>query len=166
VQIILEEFYHIQPDYQLGSVLSDDVQDAVAVMAIGDEALRLAGAGIYPYQYDLGDIWQQQTGMSFVFAVCAVREAFLQETAAQAAQAALIRQEFCLCSARGKENLAAICRQVAPIIPMDQDKCLRYMQGIEYDFKQDKQLALTKFFSLLIKRQQAAAQSLPLKIFS
>ncbi len=50
-----------------------------AVLAIGDDALRLVEKSTYLYEYDLADIWKRQTGLPFVFAVCAVREEFCSQ---------------------------------------------------------------------------------------
>ena len=48
------------------------------VLLIGDEALYVLRAGVYPYHYDLGDEWRTVTSLPMVFAVCAARREFVE----------------------------------------------------------------------------------------
>lgn len=165
VKIILEEFYQTRPEYQVGEVFSEleHVGRADAVLAIGDEALRLKLENRYPVQLDLGETWHKVTKLPFVFAVCAVREEFLQ---AEAQAAREIRQTLLDCREQGLAELPRICGVVAERIPMDRDACAAYLQSMEYDLGPAKRQALEKFFSYLIKRGEADSGALPLKIFS
>jgi chorismate dehydratase len=159
VKIILEEFYRVRPLYHTGNNLEGD--EVSGVLAIGDEALRLKTSGDYPFCLDLGETWQQHTGLPFVFAVWAVREDFL---ARQPGCVSEIRAELLSCIRQGKEKLQAVCAQVAPRIPMTVDSCYKYLLGIEYDLTPQKMQALTLFFDYLIKRGEAQAAALPIKV--
>ncbi|RJX29687.1 MAG: ABC transporter substrate-binding protein [Desulfurivibrio sp.] len=159
VKIILEEFYKVQPVYQTGNQVNDE--EMSGVLAIGDEALRLKTGRAYPFCLDLGETWQQHTGLPFVFAVWAVREDFLAESPGCVSE---IRAELLSCIREGKEKLQAVCTQVAPRIPMDVDSCYKYLCGIEYDLTPQKMAALTLFFDYLIKRGEAQAAALPIKV--
>lgn len=159
VKIILEEFYRVQPIYRTGS--QPENTEVSGVLAIGDEALRLKTSGTYPFCLDLGENWLQHTGLPFVFAVWAVREDFF---AANPRCVSEIRTELLACIRRGKEELYEVCSRVAPRIPMDVDSCYRYLRGIEYDLSPQKMQALTLFFDFLIKRGEAQAQALPIKV--
>jgi chorismate dehydratase len=163
VKIILEEFHRLRPRYCSGLVsdLDRNVERPVAVLAIGDEALRLAVAGRYPHRLDLGEAWQVRTGLPFVFAVWAVREDFCRE---ESDTVMAIYQELHRCLRQGKERLREISATVAGRVPMDEDACYRYLQGIEYDLSSEKQEALTKFFEYLIERGEVPASALPLKV--
>lgn len=161
VKIILEEFYGVQPLYRVGDVDSDMSEETQALLAIGDQALRLVGDKRFAYQLDLGAVWRHHTGLPFVFAVCAVREDFCREHPETLAR---IHQEFAHCVRDGRENLEAICQVAAPRIPMHPDECYVYLRAIEYDLGREKQLALERFFRYLIDRGEGSAQSLPLKI--
>jgi chorismate dehydratase len=168
LRLMLEEFIQVRPRYVRGEIFAQDAtaEEPAALLAIGDEALRLNAAPDprYPVQLDLGECWHQQTGLPFVFAVCAVREDFLQ---AEAGEARAIHQTLLACRAQGLARLPEICAKAAPRIPgMTAAACLRYFQSIEYDLGPSKQEALTAFFSLLIRRGEAATAALPLKIFS
>ncbi len=161
VQILLEEFYGVRPQYNIGDVDREITEKTQALLAIGDQALRLVGDPRFPYQLDLGAIWRRHTGLPFVFAVCAVREDFCQR---EPEALALIHQEFVRCAREGRQNLEAICQVAAPRIPMHPDECYVYLRAIEYDLGPEKQLALERFFNYLIARGEGSAQALPLKI--
>jgi chorismate dehydratase len=167
LRIILEEFFKVRPQYAQGEIFPHrppDIEPA-AVLAIGDEALRLSGdpSRRWPLRFDLGECWHQQTGLPFVFAVFAVREDFLRD---HADEARAIRETLLDCRRQGMERLPEICRQAAPRIPMSVEACGRYFQSIEYDLGPAKQQALERFISLLAERGEADRAALPLKLFA
>jgi len=164
VKIILEEFYQVRPVYEVGDLFSrlDHGEDIDAVLAIGDEALRLKYEDRYSFQFDLGEIWNSRTGLPFVFAVCAVRQEYAERNRNEIEE---IHQELLTCRLLGQQRLEEICGLVAPRIPMTTDACHAYLQAMEYDLGQEKQKALEEFFSYLIKRGEAVPGSLPLKFF-
>jgi len=161
VKIILEEFYGVTPVYTSGDVGLEIPEETQALLAIGDQALRLVGDPRFPHQLDLGAVWRRHTGLPFVFAVCGVREEFYQ---GHPDILRTIRQEFIACAHEGRENLEAICELAAPRIPMHPDECFVYLRAIEYDLGEEKQRALERFFRYLIARGEGSASSLPLKI--
>ncbi len=163
VKIILEEFYGIQPQYIIGGVSGELSRSCQAVLAIGDDALRLVSSDVYAYQFDLGEIWHNLTGLPFVFSVCVVRSTFASDYSDMVQQ---IQESFVRCRIEGKNQLSTICRLAAPRIPMDYDKCFSYLQGLEYDLGDEKRQALEKFFSILIQRKEASKEALPLRFFS
>ncbi len=164
VRIILEEFLGVGPRYVTGEVFGSRASESepAAILAIGDEALRLKVENKYPVQMDLAEFWNRKTGLPFVFAVCAVREDYLVSEAQAVRE---IRQAFLDCRARGLEQLPEICERVARRIPMDCEACSLYLRAMEYDLGPAKQEALKKFFTFLIRRGEADAGALPLKIF-
>lgn len=161
VKIILEEFYRVRPQYGVGDVDRQISEGTQALLAIGDQALRLIGDPRFPYQLDLGAVWRRHTGLPFVFALCAVREEFCQRDPETLNR---IHREFVRCAREGQENLEAICQVAAPRIPMHSDECYVYLRAIEYDLAAEKKLALERFFRYLIARGEGATQALPLKI--
>ncbi len=162
VKIVLEEFYGVQPLYEQGAVnLADNSPEYSAVLAIGDDALRLKEQGGYPIQMDLSEVWHQHTGLPFVFAVWAVREEFCQHDPVTVVE---IHQELQRCIQEGKDDLLQICELVAPRIPMEVAACHSYLQGVEYDLTSEKVKSLERFFEILVQRDEIAASSLPLKI--
>jgi chorismate dehydratase len=142
-------------------VISEAATRAGGVLAIGDDALRLAAGSEFPYKLDLGEVWCRYTDLPFVFAVCAVREEFFQRAPETLAA---IHREFIHCRGEGAQQLESICATVAPRIPMHPDECYVYLRAIEYDLSERKQLALERFFQYLIDRNEASVGSIPLRI--
>ena len=161
VKIILEKFYQAKPEYICGNVQEANTLHARAVLAIGDDALRIKQGGEYGFALDLGEVWKHHTGLPFVFAVCAVRESFLQKNQEIAGQ---IHKQLINCRDEGLADLMRISRKVAPRIPMEVQACHDYLQAIEYDLDQDKILALEKFFTYLQGLGETSKEALPLKI--
>ncbi|RWX46271.1 chorismate dehydratase [Candidatus Electrothrix aarhusensis] len=166
LRIILEDFFLVKPEYTSGEVFGarEPANEPAAVLAIGDEALRLATEtnSPYPVQIDLAEFWHQQTGLPFVFSVCAVREDFLA-TAEDTARD--LHQTLLSCRDQGRKRLPEISERAAHRIPMDPTACLHYLQAMEYDLSPAKLEALEEFFSRLIRHGAASAKALPLKIF-
>ncbi|MCI5221256.1 MAG: ABC transporter substrate-binding protein [Candidatus Electrothrix sp. AR4] len=166
LRIILEDFFFVTPEYISGEVFGTRTSgnEPAAVLAIGDEALRLAveKSNRYPVQLDLAEFWNQKTGLPFVFAVCAVRRDFLATAEAEARE---LRRTLLECRRQGLKRLPEICERAARRIPMDCDACHRYLQAMEYDLGPAKQQALHAFFTRLIRHGEADSRALPLKMF-
>jgi len=157
VRIVLEDFHGAKPHYRMqgeGRGTPD------AVLAIGDQALRLRAEGGFPVVIDLGEAWAERTGLPFVFAVWAVREDFFQRAPESVAA---IRAELLRCVRQGREDLASISREVAARIPMEPSACRAYLAGIEYDLGAEKMKGLERFYEILIQRGEADPAALPLK---
>ena len=75
LKIILEVFRGLSPEY-LPRAMSGDFLDGVdAGMIIGDTGLEKTYSPPRGYEvYDLGEIWTEETGLPFVYAVFAVNE--------------------------------------------------------------------------------------------
>jgi len=162
IKIILEDFYGARPQYHLPTG-AGEAQEGRAILAIGDQALRLKSQGGYPFVLDLGEVWQRHTGLPFVFAVWAVREEFCGRKGGCLLE---IHRELKRCVALGRDRLPEISRRVAARVPMEQSACLSYLQGIEFDLAPDKIQGLELFYEHLIRRGEAHPQALPLKIYS
>jgi chorismate dehydratase len=164
VKIVLEEFIKVRPQYRVGDVFQGGrcVRDVSAVLAIGDEALRLDAEGIHPYRVDLAEYWHRTTGLPFVFAVFAVREEYVR---AHPATLRKVWETLIDCRDRGRYRLAEISRLVAPRIPMDPASCFAYLCNIEHHLGPLHQKGLELFFTYLVRRGEAADTALPLIYF-
>lgn len=163
VKIILEKFYNVTPNYEVGSVLeAQDNDDIPAVLAIGDEALLLAQNKAYAHMIDLGKIWHEKTSLPFVFAIWAMRKEFCQRSPEVVMD---IQRELLRCRNAGRQELESISRRVAPRVSMDTEACYKYLCGIEHDLSSEKQKGLIRFIEYLIERGEGAAEALPLKFF-
>ena len=164
VKIILEEFYGVQPCYEVGPVLeAGKRKDIEAVLAIGDEALILAQDEVYPCKIDLGRIWHEKNSLPFVFAVWAMRAEFCRSNPGTVRE---IHRELLRCRREGRKNLLHISRKAAPRVSMNVEACYEYLRGIEHDLKPDKKKGLTRFIEFLVKRGEAGPAALPLRLFS
>jgi len=161
VKIILEQFFGVKPIYLEGEVREARRKNIEAVLAIGDDALRLKMEGTYQYYLDLGDAWLKHTGLPFVFAVCAAREDFCQADEEQMSE---IHRTLIACRDRGVSELSRICSIAAPRIPMEIASCYSYLQGIEYNLDDEKIKALTTFFLYAEQINESSKDALPLKI--
>lgn len=164
VKIVLEEFFAIKPRYRVADISAPQSyhEEVSAVLAIGDDALRLREENKYPYRLDLADVWNRHTRLPFVFAVFAVREEFIS---AHPEELADIRNTLIECRGKGHERLAEISREVAPRIPMDPDSCHRYLQKIDHTLDASHRQALETYFRYLIDRRDGSDRALPLKFF-
>jgi len=161
VRIILEEFFHVQPLYVTGEIFAGENIEYPAILAIGDEALRLVADPRFPYRLDLGELWKMHTGLPFVYSLCSVREEFCAREPRLVTQ---IHKELLRCRDIGRNNLLNVCEQVAPRIPMTVQKCYDYLNAIEYDLAEKKRQGVSRFFQYLIDRGVADPKALPLKI--
>lgn len=70
LRVILEIFTGVCPDFlQYEQGVDDPYDRADAVLTIGDLAIQRAASPRFPHPYDLGEVWHQQTGLPFVFAL-------------------------------------------------------------------------------------------------
>jgi chorismate dehydratase len=163
VKIILEKFYHVVPNYEVGSVLeAQENKDIQAVLAIGDEALLLAQNKAYPHMIDLSKILHEETSLPFVFAIWAIREEFCRRNPEVVME---VHRQLLRCRNEGKQELKNISKRVAPRVSMDAEACYEYLRGIEHDLSPDKKKGLIRFIEYLIERGDGAAEALPLKFF-
>ena len=92
--------------------LAEVLADFDGLLLIGDEALYVLRAEVYPYHYDLGAEWQKVTGLPMVFAVCAARREFTaaRPAAAAAVGAALLASRD-VCAAHPADTAAAAAQR-------------------------------------------------------
>lgn len=66
-QILLEEYWHLQPVYLPSTEgYIDKIEGNIGGLVIGDRTIGLEKR--FPYVYDLGEMWMKHTGLPFVFA--------------------------------------------------------------------------------------------------
>jgi len=140
--------------------LTKEGNEVDAILAIGDNALRLRANGLFPVKLDLSEIWLDKTGLPFVFAIWAGREEFYRHSPEIVSE---IHHELSRCVEEGKKDLRSICQVVAPRIPMEVNDCFDYLCGMEYDLGEQKIKGLEVFFKYLIKRGEVTEKALPVK---
>jgi chorismate dehydratase len=146
VKVLLAQLYQVRPEYRRGPLDQEWPADTAAVLAIGDEALRLKQAAVMPYELDLGEAWQGLTGLPFVFGVWAVRRSFAHshlEAAAALHRLLLKSRDW------GLAALPALSRLAAPSFGMSPAQILAYFQKLDYALGPEHQQGLTAFFQYL-----------------
>lgn len=160
LKIILEEFNRVRPLY-LGEDEAVDDQECKAVLVTGDEAISMVQGSTHLYQFDLGDVWNQETNLPLVLGICAVREEFCMQHPILLAE---VHQDLLRCRDEGTSELDIVCERSSTRIPFSASKCRRYLEGMEYDLGVQKRKSLETFFDYLIKRGDIVETALPLKI--
>lgn len=125
LRLLLERSYGVRPLYQRGDVPEVLPAEVAAGLLIGDPALKAGHARRYPHQLDLGQGWKELTGLPFVFALWAVREAFYEvdpEGARRLHRALLASKAYSLGRA---ETLSAVLHTRVGI---SEEACLNYFR--------------------------------------
>ncbi len=161
-RIILEEWNKVTPQYILSEQEELNKEDVKAILASGDDALRLSEKPDFLYQFDLGDIWKRKMELPFVFAVCVARRDFCEEYPQTVQE---IHQELLRCRDAGLADLPRVSELSAKKIPFSVDKCRSYLEGIRYELAGKERAALEDFMQLLISRQEITPEVLPLDFF-
>jgi chorismate dehydratase len=108
-----------------------------AVLLIGDRAMRACLPG-YEFAYDLGQEWNEWTGLPFVFAVWAVREAIDPQECTPFFQQA---------KKLGIQRIGPIAAREAPGLNLDPGFCRRYLTNIvQYDLGPRELAGLGQFY--------------------
>jgi chorismate dehydratase len=146
VKILMAELFEVQPRYQPGQLAGAPPGKCTAVMAIGDEALALKAAGTMPFELDLGQAWQELTGLPFVFGVWAVRRDFAQ---AQPEATAALHRLLLRSRDWGLGSLAALSRMAAAWFSMTPAQILAYFRQLNYSLDSEHEEGLAAFFHYL-----------------
>lgn len=126
---------------------SEDLADTMVafdgLLLIGDEALHVLRAGVFPHHLDLGEAWHRLTGLPMVYAVCAVRTAFsvAHPAAASAIGAALIAsRDRCAADPAGTSAAGAL------VYDFSQAFLHRYFDRLRYGFTAAHRRGLEEFY--------------------
>jgi chorismate dehydratase len=123
--------------------LAEVLADFDGLLLIGDEALYVLRAEVYPHHYDLGAEWQKVTGLPMVFAVCAARREF---TAARPAAAAAVGAALLAsrddCAAHPADTAAAAAQRY----DFSQRYLLEYFDRLKFEFTPEYRAGLEAFY--------------------
>ena len=122
------------------------LQKYPAAVVIGDQALFCQPKELV-YKYDLGELWQQWTGLPFVFALWAVRKEFAFRNADSVRAFAALLHENLL---RNLSDPETLLKQALAVVPSDRRFCqmLGYLVNLHYGLDADMKEGLAKFFEL------------------
>jgi len=155
VKVLLTELFGVAPRYHRGQLAGAPLDDYAGVMAIGDEALRLKAAGIMPFELDLGEAWQELTGLPFVFGVWAVRRDF---AGAEPAATAALHRLLLRSRDWGLGSLAELSRIAAAPFGMTPGQILAYFRQLNYSLNPEHEEGLATFFHYLYNLGELAEE--------
>jgi chorismate dehydratase len=152
LKLLFSRRFEIRPHYRVADYHISESRwptGAKALLAIGDDALRLQKNPVVTVALDLGVAWHEWTGQPFVFAVWALRRESLaqRDGLVHKAHATLIEARD-----YGLDNLEEIAAKAGQCSWFSRHECLQYLQTIEYDLDGDKQAGLRLFFDMLYER--------------
>ncbi len=118
----------------------------IAMLTIGDEALRLREHSLYPHRCDLGEAWYAWTGLPFVFALWVI-----QRQAFERWNGVLREASESLTSARewGCSHLDEICSHAVKSAILDLQQLQDYYRCLNYDLNTDERMGLELFYRYL-----------------
>lgn len=138
----------ISPVFEKGKVKSpDDINEpAQAGLVIGDAALKHRWENHFEHVWDLCEMWNQLTGLPFVFGLWAVRKSYAKKYPEKVLTAL---EELKTSKEQGLRNLSDIVRLAAKKIGIDQDLCRTYFNSMYYSMSKPEVECLVEFFSRL-----------------
>ncbi len=142
VKILLEKYYHIQPDYTFTAPFSSPGQTD-AVLLIGNEAMKFRSLPDMNV-YDIGEIWLRKTGFPVVFAVFGIRKAVVREYASQIREVTGSFRRSIECLKQEKERVIACAAKKYPEIDYD---IQRYFSLLKFEFTDELKDALMFYLS-------------------
>jgi chorismate dehydratase len=135
----------IYPVFKKGKVTSpDDLKsDADARLVIGDSALKHDWRGYYEHVWDLCEIWNQMTGLPFVFGIWVVRRSFAEKFPEIATQ---ITEALHRSRTDGLANITSIAESAANKLGIPIETCREYYRCMTYRLGNPESKALRAFF--------------------
>ncbi|MFZ8831653.1 MAG: menaquinone biosynthetic enzyme MqnA/MqnD family protein [Thermodesulfobacteriaceae bacterium] len=114
-------------------------------LAIGNEALELLYSGKFPFVTDLAEVWLEETGYPFVFALLLVRKEVLS---LYKKELRILAENLYLSRAKALADLSLIVKEYSSYL--DKTFLLDYLHHLEFDFSGLKQRAFLYFCQNLL----------------
>jgi len=142
LQILLELQRKMAPEYTMYEQGVENPSKGVdAILTIGDLAMTKPASPLFPYRYDLGELWHQFTGLPFVFALWQVN---YRKSAAHDLKALydILRasKEY------GLSHLPELSKSYAGKFGIAEEMLLSYWSAFSYDFQDDEKKGLLTFY--------------------
>lgn len=152
VQIILEKFYQIKPNYCTSSPnLTEMLKQNDAALIIGDPAIKIRYEHNQTYQiYDLAQEWRKFTGLPFVFAFWAVNKNILPWSDNEPDLSSLnITSLFIKAKEQGLNMLEEIVKDYSKDLEIENSLLLEYLtRNVNYDLDKENLAGLELFYKL------------------
>lgn len=149
LRLLLRFRYGLTVNYRTGSaweqVGSDNPPEAL--LAIGDEALRLRNHPRYPYKVDMGEAWREWTDLPFIFGVWVVSRDSVDKGCFKTDPAALLQ--------RGRDWGASHMETILDIAEkrdyLSRGDLVEYFKGLVYTMGEEAQQGLRMFYQKLVE---------------
>jgi len=143
LKFLLKNVYGVEPNFYYYSMKEGNLpKNPKALLAIGDDALKLLKARKFPFVYDLAEEWYNLTELPFVFAVWAVREKSYElkkKEITEFYRSLLKSRKF------GEENFKLICSEYGERIELNQQACLNYLKCLHFHMGKEEIKSLLTF---------------------
>jgi chorismate dehydratase len=135
----------VQPIYQIEKIQSPSElkNSADAGLIIGDTALKQDWQHHFKHVWDLCEIWNQMTGLPFVFGIWVARRSFADE---RPEAMAMILEAFYRSKVDGLSHISNIAVTAARKLGLPTDVCKAYYNCMTYNLGDPEHQALTIFF--------------------
>jgi chorismate dehydratase len=157
LELLFAEVWQVAPRFEPGNAEPADlaVLNAPAHLVIGDAALALSaamqrGETRFTHAYDLGSLWNEWTGLPFVFAVWVASRRTPVRAALNVHASLIASRDW------GLANLPILAADAASATGVSAAECLTYLSGLDYGLSLADLGGLTEFF-----RRLAAAGKVP-----
>jgi len=154
LRLVLEKMKEIKPVYlklnhSFQSLSNEEGQAFFKTidgyLAIGNEALELLYTEKFPYVTDLAEVWLEETGYPFVFALLLVRKEILST---YKKELRILAENLYLSRAKALADLSLIVKEHSSFL--DKTFLLDYLHHLEFDFSGLKQRAFLYFCQNLL----------------
>jgi chorismate dehydratase len=170
LKIILREFFSLRCRFKtLKHSRDEDLSPFSAFLLIGDKAMKEAkkhslpgsrkrvhpdlhvlGPGCFPHRYDLGEVWHQQTGLPFVFALWIVRKSVISRKTALLEK---FSKDLIDAGKYTRNRLPSIAREAPQREWLGIRDLVKYWKTISYDFT-DKHLEGFRLFEYYARKNR------------
>ncbi len=149
LRLLLRYHYGITVDYATGSAWEQVASSTPpqALLAIGDEALRLRGHPLYPHIVDMGEAWRQWTGLPFIFGVWAISRQSAAQGCFATDPATLLRQAR-QWGAAHMETVLTVAQESGYLSRAD---LADYFRGLIFSMDEEAQEGLRVFYEKLVQ---------------
>lgn len=133
LQIIMRKYYNIEPQYI--EISDSDYSSYDAFLLIGNEALKIKRE-LFPFCFDLGELWKEKTGHAMVFAVFVVNRNISHN---HKNEIELLLQNYRESLDYFYQNKAVIIAEAAKRYPLIQTDLDQYYSYLKYNFTPELQ---------------------------
>jgi chorismate dehydratase len=140
----------VSPVFKVAKVKSikdlEKDKTAMAGLVIGDAALKHRWGDAFEHVWDLCEIWNEMTGLPFVFAVWAVQRDYAEKYPRKVLTAL---EKLKTSKESGLRNLPEIVKSASERIAIDPLLCKNYYHSMYYSMSQPEVQCLLEFFNQL-----------------